>query len=231
MLTYRFMDSLEKLEENSEILNKQMSLSSLHVPETGPICSSIFTHSPQCSLIFNARLSANNYLSWCRFSTKLVTPLSTCWFLDTRSPKYLGSMCSGNLTVSSDKYIIFGDHPAEPRISEIGNTKPTSGSLVVISRDKPASTLYSKTHKVFLLGAQYYIKGYDLLNMILPEECYSILAGECLLDYTSDVHLEGYFRILWDHFFINGVMYHMTMADNMSIPKSSLLWSGPLARC
>lgn len=163
------------------------------------------------------------YLSWYRFGSKLVTPLSICWLLDTRSPKYLGSMFrfSGNLTMSSGEYVIFGDQPAEPRISKIGNTKPTSGSLVVItSRNKPVSILYSKTHIVFLLGAQYHIKVSDLL--------YSILAGDCLLYYTLDVHLEGYFSILWDYFFLDGLMYHMTMADNMSIPKSSLLWSGPL---
>lgn len=99
--------------------------------------------------------------------------------------------------MSSGKYVIFGEQPEEPRISEIGNTKPTSGSLVVMtSRDKPVSTLCSKTHIVFLLGAQYHIKVSDLMCMVLPEGCYSILAGDCLLDYTSDVHLEGYFSFL-----------------------------------
>lgn len=149
MLTYRFMDSLEKLEENTETntTNRWAWAASMSLRQDLSV-PPYLSHSPQCSLIFNARLSANNYLSWYRLGTKLVTPLSICWFLDTRNPKYLGSMCkfSGNLTVSSGKHVIFGDQPAEPRILEIGNTKPTSGSLVVMtSRDKPASTLYSKT--------------------------------------------------------------------------------------
>lgn len=160
-----------------------------------------------------------------------MTPLSICWFLNRRSSKYLGNICrfSRTLTVSSGKYHFWG--PAY-RAQNFRNRKYKAyqGSLVVMtSRDKPVSTLCSKTHVVFLLRTQYHVQISDLMCRYWRMLLYP--CRDCLLDYTSDVHLEGYFSFLGGHFFIDGVMYHMTIADNMSIPKSSLLWSGPLAGC